>query len=86
MDNHKKPLIDKKTRIPAEEDSVRKSGKNIPENERSDRKPENELKFDYIPSEKSSFSMDGMKEGYRRSFWDMTFFQFCDSLPSYHPY
>jgi hypothetical protein len=67
MDDHKKPPIDKKTRIPAGEESEIKSGNNFSENDRSDRKPENELKFDYIPSEKTPFSMDGMKDGYRRA-------------------
>jgi hypothetical protein len=62
MDDHKEPPIDKKTRVPAVEDSEIKSGKNIPEDNRPDRNPENELKFDYVPLEEMPFSMDGMKD------------------------
>jgi len=58
----KKPLFDKKIRISADEDLEIKSEKNILEEDRSDRKPEEELKFDYVPDNKIPFSQDGMKD------------------------
>jgi len=63
MDDLKKSLFDnKKTGISTDEDSEIKSKKNILEEDRSDRNPEEELKFDYIPSDKVPFSQDGMKD------------------------
>lgn len=63
MDDLKKSLFDKKKAgISTDEDSEIKLKKNILEEDRSDRNPEEELKFDYIPSDKVPFSQDGMKD------------------------
>jgi len=61
MDDHKKPSMDKKTKIPAIEDSEKKFEKNITGNDRPDQHPEKELKFDYIPLEDMPFRMGGMR-------------------------
>jgi len=60
-----KSPFDKKTRISGHEDSDIKSKKNILEEDRSDRNPEEELKFDYIPNDNLPFSQDGMKDNRR---------------------
>jgi len=57
-----KSPFDKKTGISADKDLEKKFKKKILEEDSSDRNPEEELKFDYIPYDKVSFSKDGMED------------------------
>jgi Tfp pilus assembly protein PilZ len=65
MDDYKKLPFDKKTRISADEELEIKSKKNILKEDRSDRNPEEELKFDYISYDKVPFSKEEMKDNPR---------------------
>jgi hypothetical protein len=62
MDDHNNSFSDKKTGRSTPEDSKISSGQNISQQERPDRSPEEELKFDYIPSDGVPFSQDEMKD------------------------